>query len=65
VPVPKATPEYAREAADISAGIAQHLTAAESRDYHERGYDGPHHLDQAAAVAGTNLETVQSALSGR
>jgi hypothetical protein len=37
---------------------------AESRDWRKRGFDGPHHLEQAAAAAGTSLATIQSALSG-
>jgi hypothetical protein len=57
----------ARSAAGGGAISPRHLmlgVIAESRDWHERGFDGPHHLEQAAAAAGTSLVTIQSALSG-
>jgi Clp amino terminal domain, pathogenicity island component len=36
---------------------------AESSDWRRRGFDGPHHLEQAAAAAGTSLATIQFILS--
>jgi ATP-dependent Clp protease ATP-binding subunit ClpC len=36
---------------------------AESGDWRRRGFDGPHHLEQAAAAAGTSLAAIQSILS--
>jgi ATP-dependent Clp protease ATP-binding subunit ClpA len=53
-------------AADGGAISPRHLmlgVIAESRDWRSRGFDGPHHLEQAAAAADTNLDTIQSALS--
>jgi len=35
---------------------------AESRDWRKRGFDGPHHLEEAAAAAGTNLSEIESIL---
>jgi ATP-dependent Clp protease ATP-binding subunit ClpA len=35
---------------------------AESRDWRQRGFDGPHHLEQAATAAGTSLDAIQSVL---
>jgi hypothetical protein len=35
---------------------------AESRDWRKRGFDGPHHLDEAATAAGTNLAAIESIL---
>jgi hypothetical protein len=35
---------------------------AESRDRRVRGLDGPHHLEQAATAAGTNLAAIESIL---
>jgi ATP-dependent Clp protease ATP-binding subunit ClpA len=60
---------FARSAAasDGEAITPRHLmlgVIAESRDWHERGSDGPHHLQQAANAAGTSLVTINSALSG-
>jgi ATP-dependent Clp protease ATP-binding subunit ClpA len=60
---------FARSAAEGDGGAIspRHLmlgVIAESRDWRERGFDGPHHLEQAAAAAGTNLVTIQSVLSG-
>jgi ATP-dependent Clp protease ATP-binding subunit ClpA len=59
----------AQSAAASDGGVIspRHLmlgVIAESRDWHDRGFDGPHHLEQAATAAGTSLERVQSALSG-
>jgi hypothetical protein len=55
-------------AADDEGAISpRHLmlgVIAESRDWRWRGFDGPHHLEQAATAAGTSLATIQSALSG-
>lgn len=53
-------------AGDGSAISPRHLilgVIAESRDWRRRGLDGPHHLEQAAAAAGTSLSAIQSALS--
>lgn len=59
---------FARSAATSDGGAIspRHLmlgVIAESRDWHQRGFDGPHHLEQAATAAGTSLVTIQSALS--
>lgn len=35
---------------------------AESRDWRQRGFDGPHHLEGAAAAAGTNLTRIEAVL---
>jgi hypothetical protein len=35
---------------------------AESQDWRRRGFEGPHHLEQAATAAGTSLAAIQSAL---
>lgn len=35
---------------------------AESRDWRKRGFDGPHHLEDAATAAGTNLAKIESIL---
>jgi len=54
-------------AGDGGAISPRHLmlaVIAESRDWRRRGFDGPHHLEQAATAAGTSLATIQSALSG-
>src|SRR5580658_7127228 len=54
-------------AADDGGAISpRHLilgVIAESSDWRKRGFDGPHHLEQAAAAAGTSLATIQSILS--
>jgi ATP-dependent Clp protease ATP-binding subunit ClpA len=53
-------------AGDGGAISPRHLmlgVIAESRDWRRRGFDGPHHLEQAAAAAGTNLAAIQSVLS--
>jgi ATP-dependent Clp protease ATP-binding subunit ClpA len=54
-------------AADDGGAISpRHLmlgVIAESGDWRRRGFDGPHHLDQAAAAAGTSLAAIQSILS--
>jgi ATP-dependent Clp protease ATP-binding subunit ClpA len=47
-------------AADGGAISPKHLmlgVIAESSDWRRRGFDGPHHLEQAAAAAGTSLAT--------
>jgi Clp amino terminal domain, pathogenicity island component len=59
---------FARSAStgDDGAISPRHLilgVIAESRDWHQRGFDGPHHLEQAATAAGTSLGAVQSVLS--
>jgi ATP-dependent Clp protease ATP-binding subunit ClpA len=60
---------FARSAASGDGGAItpRHImlgVIAESRDWHERGFDGPHHLEQAATAAATSLVTIDSALSG-
>ncbi len=53
-------------AGDGGAISPRHLmlgVVAESRDWRRRGFDGPHHLEQAATAAGTSLATIESALS--
>jgi ATP-dependent Clp protease ATP-binding subunit ClpA len=60
---------FARSSASGEGGeiTPRHLilgVIAESRDWHDRGLEGPHHLEQAAIAAGTSLVTIQSALSG-
>jgi ATP-dependent Clp protease ATP-binding subunit ClpA len=53
-------------AGDGGAISPRHLmlgVIAESSDWRSRGWDGPHHLDQTAAAAGTSLATIQSILS--
>lgn len=56
-------------AADDGGAISpRHLmlgVIAESNDWRRRGFDGPHHLEQAAAAAGTTLAAVQSVLLSR
>lgn len=59
---------FARGAAAYDGGAIspKHLilgVIAESRDWRSRGFDGPHHLEQAAAAVGTSLATIRSALS--
>jgi ATP-dependent Clp protease ATP-binding subunit ClpA len=48
----------------ISPGHLMLGVIAESRDWHLRGFDGPHHLEEAATAAGTNLAEIESALLG-
>lgn len=38
---------------------------AESRDWRLRGFDGPHHLEEAATAAGTSLAEIESVLLRR
>jgi ATP-dependent Clp protease ATP-binding subunit ClpA len=57
---------HSAAAGDGGAISPRHLmlgVIAESSDWRRRGFDGPHHLEQAAAAAGTNLATIQSVLS--
>jgi ATP-dependent Clp protease ATP-binding subunit ClpA len=59
---------FARSAASSDGGAVtpRHImlgVIAESRDWHERGFDGPHHLEQAATAAATRIATIESALS--
>jgi hypothetical protein len=35
---------------------------AESRDWRLRGFDGPHHLENAATTTGTSLAELESIL---
>lgn len=35
---------------------------AETRDWRKRGFDGPHHLEEAATAAGTNLARIETVL---
>ncbi len=35
---------------------------AESRDWCQRGFDGPYHLEEASAAAGTSLAKIESVL---
>ena len=53
-------------AADDGGAISpRHLmlgVIAESRDWCQRGFDGPHHLEEAATAAGTNLAKIESVL---
>jgi ClpA/ClpB-like protein len=35
---------------------------AESRDWRKRGFDGPHHLEEAATAAGTNLAKIETVM---
>ncbi len=53
-------------AADHGGAISpRHLmlgVIAESRDWRMRGCDGPHHLEEAATAAGTNLDKIQTVL---
>lgn len=35
---------------------------AESRDWRNRGFEGPHHLEQAATAAGTDLARIEAGL---
>ena len=60
---------FARSVASDDGGVITptHLmlgVIAESRDWRERGFEGPHHLEQAATAAATSLVTIASALSG-
>ena len=55
-------------ASDGGAISPRHLmlgVIAESRDWRQRGFDGPHHLEQAATAAGTNLAGIETVLLGR
>jgi hypothetical protein len=46
----------------ISPGHLMLGVIAESRDWRKRGFDGPHHLEEAAIAAGTNLAKIESVL---
>jgi hypothetical protein len=35
---------------------------AESRDWRQRRFNGPHHLEEAATAAGTSLTEIESIL---
>lgn len=48
--------------AAISPGHLMLGVIAESRDWRKRGFDGPHHLEEAATAAGTNLASIESEL---
>jgi len=56
------------QAAAAGDGVAispRHLmlgVIAESQDWRRRGWDGPHHLEQAATAAGTSLGAIQALL---
>jgi hypothetical protein len=52
-------------AGDGGAVSPRHLmlgVIAESRDWRYRGFEGPHHLEQAASAAGTDLAKVEAGL---
>lgn len=58
---------FAQSAATDDGGAIspRHLmlgVIAESRDWRKRGFDGPHHLEEAAAAAGTNLAGIETVL---
>jgi ATP-dependent Clp protease ATP-binding subunit ClpA len=58
---------FARSAAagDGGAISPRHLmlgVIAESRDWRKRGFDGPHHLEEAATAAGTDLAKIETIL---
>jgi ATP-dependent Clp protease ATP-binding subunit ClpA len=52
----------ARDGGQISPRHLMLGVIAESRDWRRRGFDGPHHLEHAAAAAGTSLAAIESAL---
>jgi ATP-dependent Clp protease ATP-binding subunit ClpA len=52
-------------AGDGGAISPRHLmlgVIAESLDWRERGFDGPHHLEEAATAAGTDLARIETVL---
>jgi ATP-dependent Clp protease ATP-binding subunit ClpA len=57
---------FARSAAGDGGAISpRHLmlgVIAESRDWRKRGFDGPHHLEQAATAAGASLSGIEAVL---
>jgi ATP-dependent Clp protease ATP-binding subunit ClpA len=59
---------FAQAAASDNGGAIspRHLmlgVIAESRDWRKRGFDGPHHLEEAATAAGTKLTKIEAVLS--
>lgn len=59
--------ELAQAAAAADGGeiSPRHLmlgVVAESRDWRQRGFDRPHHLEEAATAAGTSLPEIESIL---
>jgi hypothetical protein len=57
-----AQPAAAEDGGKISLRRLMLGVIAESRDWHTRGFDGPHHLEKAAAAAGTSLAEIESIL---
>jgi ATP-dependent Clp protease ATP-binding subunit ClpA len=56
---------HSAAAADGGAISPRHLmlgVIAESRDWRRRGFDGPHHLEEAARAARTSLASVEMVL---
>ncbi len=58
---------FAQSAAASNSGAIcpRHLmlgVIAESRDWRQRGYDGPHHLEEAATTVGTDLTEIEFVL---
>ncbi len=57
-----AQPAAAGDGGKISPRHLMLGVIAESRDWHQRGFDGPHHLEQAATAAGSCLAEIESLL---
>lgn len=52
----------AADGGEITPGHLMLGVVAESRDWRQRGFDGPHHLEEAAKAAGTSLAQIESVL---
>ena len=57
-----AQPAAAADRGEISPRHLMLGVIAESRDWLLRGFDGPHHLEEAATAAGTSLAEIESVL---
>ncbi len=57
-----ARPAAAGDSGKISPRSLMLGVIAESRDWRLRGFDGPHHLEEAATAAGTSLAEIESTL---
>jgi hypothetical protein len=60
-----ARPAAAGDGDEISPRQLMLGVIAESRDWRLRGFDGPHHLEEAAAAAGISLADIESILVRR
>lgn len=50
----------AADGGEITPGHLMLGVIAESCDWRQRGFDGPHHLEEAATAAGTSLAEIES-----